>query len=58
MVTGHRRENHGDGLKEFAKALKRIAEDDPNRLIIYPVHLNPKVQKPVKKILSRINNIL
>jgi len=58
LVTGHRRENHGDGFERICKALKRIAEDDPNRLIIYPVHLNPKVQKPVKKILSRINNIL
>ena len=58
LVTGHRRENHGDGFIRICKALRRIAKDDSNRLIIYPVHLNPKVQKPVKKLLSRINNII
>jgi len=58
LVTGHRRENHGDGFERICKALKKIAEDDINRLIIYPVHLNPKVQKPVKKILSDVENII
>ena len=38
LVTGHRRENHGDGFERICLALKRIAEDDLNRLIIYPVH--------------------
>jgi len=58
LVTGHRRENHGDGFERICNALKTIAEDDLNRLIIYPVHLNPKVQEPVKRILSSIKNIL
>ena len=58
LVTGHRRENHGDGFERICKALKQIAEDDINRLIIYPVHLNPKVQEPVKKILSDVENII
>jgi UDP-N-acetylglucosamine 2-epimerase (non-hydrolysing) len=58
LVTGHRRENHGDGFERICKALKTIAEDDRNRLIIYPVHLNPKVQEPVNRILSSINNVL
>ena len=58
LVTGHRRENHGDGFERICKALKKIAEDDFNRLIIYPVHLNPKVQEPVKKILSDVENII
>ncbi len=58
LVTGHRRENHGAGFVNICKALKRIARDDRNRLIIYPVHLNPKVQEPVNKILSGINNII
>lgn len=58
LVTGHRRENHGSGFERICGALKRIAEDDKNRLIIYPVHLNPKVQEPVKRILSRVNNIV
>tara|TARA_B100001173_G_scaffold27102_1_gene21342 strand:- start:336 stop:1454 length:1119 start_codon:yes stop_codon:yes gene_type:complete len=58
LVTGHRRENHVGGFERICKALKRIAEDDTNRLIIYPVHLNPKVQEPVNRILSGINNII
>ena len=58
LVTGHRRENHGGGFERICKALKRIAEDNTKRLIIYPVHLNPKVQEPVNRILSEIDNIL
>ena len=58
LVTGHRRENHGDGFERICNALKRIAEDDINRLIIYPVHLNPKVQEPVNRILSNVKNII
>ena len=58
LVTGHRRENHGGGFERICKALKRIAKYDTNRLIIYPVHLNPKVQEPVNKILSGVNNVI
>ena len=58
LVTGHRRENHGDGFINICNALKKIALDDINRVIVYPVHLNPKVQKPVNEILSGINNII
>ena len=58
LVTGHRRENHGEGFERICRALKRIAEDDTNRLVIYPVHLNPKVQEPVKRILSEVSNVL
>jgi len=58
LVTGHRRENHGGGFERICKAIKRIAEDDSIRLIIYPVHLNPKVQEPVNRILAGINNII
>jgi len=58
LVTGHRRENHGSGFERICQALKRIAEDDANRLIIYPVHLNPKVQEPVNRILSAVNNVI
>ena len=57
LVTGHRRENHGVGFERICKALKRIAEDNTDRLIVYPVHLNPKVQEPVKRILSEVNNV-
>ena len=57
LVTGHRRENHGEGFERICQALKKIANDDRNRMIIYPVHLNPKVHEPVNKILSGISNI-
>lgn len=58
LVTGHRRENHGDGFIRICEALKEIALEKPEHLIIYPVHLNPKVQEPVKRILAGISNIM
>lgn len=58
LVTGHRRENHGVRFERICNALKKIANDDPNRLIIYPVHLNPKVQQPVNRILSGLENVV
>ncbi|SNR74789.1 UDP-N-acetylglucosamine 2-epimerase (non-hydrolysing) [Lutibacter agarilyticus] len=57
LVTGHRRENHGQGFINICKALKQIAEENPNTQIIYPVHLNPNVQKPVYELLESISNI-
>lgn len=57
LVTGHRRENHGDGFIRICSALKKIAELNPNVLIIYPVHLNPNVQEPVNKFLAEVFNI-
>jgi UDP-N-acetylglucosamine 2-epimerase (non-hydrolysing) len=58
LVTGHRRENHGASFERICQALKKIAKDDINRLVIYPVHLNPKVQEPVNRILSGVNNVI
>ena len=58
LVTGHRRENHGIGFDRICEALKIIAEDDSSRLIIYPVHMNPKVINPVNSILSGVKNIV
>ena len=58
LVTGHRRENHGDGFVRICEALKEIALEKPEYLIIYPVHLNPKVQEPVKRILADVSNIM
>ncbi len=58
LVTGHRRENHGEGLIKICKALKEIAVNYPNTQIIYPVHLNPNVEVPVNKLLSGIENII
>jgi len=57
LVTGHRRENFGRGFVEICNALKQIALNHPDVDIVYPVHLNPNVQKPVTDRLSSINNI-
>ena len=58
LVTGHRRENHGEGFIRICEALKAIAIDNKDRFIVYPVHLNPKVQEPVNRILANIENIM
>lgn len=57
LVTGHRRENHGQGFVNICKALKEIAQEHTEAQIIYPVHLNPNVQKPVYELLSDVENI-
>lgn len=57
LVTGHRRENHGEGFINICKALKEIAVNNADVQLIYPVHLNPNVQKPVYEILSDVENI-
>lgn len=57
LVTGHRRENHGQGFINICEALKTIAINNPDVDIVYPVHLNPNVQKPVKEILSDVSNV-
>lgn len=51
LVTGHRRENFGDGFEQMCKALKAIAERGDTQ-VVYPVHLNPNVQEPVNRILG------
>jgi UDP-N-acetylglucosamine 2-epimerase (non-hydrolysing) len=56
LVTGHRRENFGDGFLNICQALSTIAED-PDVQIVYPVHLNPNVQKPVYEHLGKKENI-
>ena len=56
LVTGHRRENHGQGFLNICKALNELACRDDVQ-IIYPVHLNPNVQKPVYEILGGNTNI-
>ena len=54
LVTGHRRENFGKGFLNICESLKRIANDNPGLHIVYPVHLNPNVQRPVLSILGAI----
>lgn len=57
LVTGHRRESFGEGFKNICKGIKNIADNIDEVQIIYPVHLNPNVQKPVKDYLSKNKNI-
>ncbi len=57
LVTGHRRENHGQGFINICESLKEIALNNKNVQIIYPVHLNPNVQKPVYELINDIENI-
>ncbi|AUP79394.1 non-hydrolyzing UDP-N-acetylglucosamine 2-epimerase [Flavivirga eckloniae] len=57
LVTGHRRENHGQGFINICSALKQIAIENSGTQIIYPVHLNPNVQKPVYELLGDIDNV-
>lgn len=56
LVTGHRRENFGGGFERICRALARVAERDDVQ-IVYPVHLNPNVQEPVRRHLSDHGNI-
>lgn len=57
LVTGHRRENFGDGFLHICKAIKELAALHPEMDIVYPVHLNPNAQKPVYELLSGLSNV-
>ncbi len=57
LVTGHRRENFGQGFIDICSALKTIALERPNINIVYPVHLNPNVRKPVNELLTGVKNV-
>jgi len=57
LVTGHRRENFGDGFKNICLALKKLALNNPNIDILYPLHLNPNVKNIVHQYLDEIQNI-
>jgi len=57
LVTGHRRENFGQGFENICKALARIASKYEDVEILYPVHLNPAVSEPVNRLLSNVANI-
>jgi len=59
LVTGHRRENFGDGFENICHALADLAERFDDVDILYPVHLNPNVQEPVQRILggNRLSNV-
>ena len=57
LITGHRRENFGQGFIDLCNAIRDLATRHPDWDLIYPVHLNPNVQKPVYEILDGHENI-
>lgn len=57
LVTGHRRENFGEGFTRICESLRLLAKNNPDINIVYPVHLNPSVREPVTGFLSDIKNI-
>lgn len=57
LITGHRRENFGDGMKNICEAILELSEKHENFEFVYPVHLNPNIQKTVKDILGSRKNI-
>ena len=57
LITGHRRENFGSGFLNICEAIKATAQRNPDVHFVYPVHLNPNVLQPVKKILLGLKNV-
>lgn len=57
LITGHRRESFGGGFERICQAVARLADAHPGTDFVYPVHLNPNVQEPVKRLLGRRDNV-
>lgn len=57
LITGHRRENFGEGFLSIAQALHDLANRYPQVAFVYPVHLNPNVQAPILSVLSDVPNV-
>ena len=57
LITGHRRENFGDGFERICAAIRSLASDFPGVDFLYPVHLNPNVREPVGRILQGVTNV-
>jgi UDP-N-acetylglucosamine 2-epimerase (non-hydrolysing) len=57
LITGHRRENFGDGFEQICAAIAKLAADFPGVDYLYPVHLNPNVLEPVNRILQGVSNV-
>jgi len=57
LITGHRRENFGEGFKNICAAINNLAETHQDVQFVYPMHLNPNVREPVEKYLSNKTNI-
>lgn len=56
LITGHRRENFGDGFLNICNALKNLAQKYPDIDFLYPMHLNPNVRKPIKEVFADMDN--
>ncbi|MAW94823.1 MULTISPECIES: non-hydrolyzing UDP-N-acetylglucosamine 2-epimerase [unclassified Leeuwenhoekiella] len=56
LITGHRRENFGKGMRRICEALKSLAQQRPDIHLVYPVHLNPNVKNTVFDILGELKN--
>lgn len=57
LVTGHRRESFGADLESICHGLRRLAEDNADVRIVYPIHPNPNVQQPVLRILGGVERV-
>lgn len=57
LVTGHRRENFGDGIEQICRAIAILAERFPQHRLVYPVHLNPNVLTHVNRLLGGLSNV-
>jgi len=57
LVTGHRRENFGDGIEQICKAIATLAGRFPDHRFVYPVHLNPNVLTHVNRLLGGLSNV-
>jgi UDP-N-acetylglucosamine 2-epimerase (non-hydrolysing) len=57
LITGHRRENFGDGMEQICSAVLLLAQQFPHVEFVYPVHLNPNVREPVGRLLANHSNI-
>ena len=57
LITGHRRENFGQGFENICQALHELAKMNSDVHFVYPVHLNPHVREPVNRVLSEVDNI-
>jgi UDP-N-acetylglucosamine 2-epimerase (non-hydrolysing) len=57
LVTRHRRESFGDGFESICRAIATLAGRHPELDVVYPVHLNPRVQEPVNRVLGELPNV-
>ncbi|MHA8051665.1 non-hydrolyzing UDP-N-acetylglucosamine 2-epimerase [Aquirufa sp. ROCK-SH2] len=58
LITGHRRENFGEGFIDICKAIKFLSHKYPNIDFVYPMHLNPNVRKPIYEVFGKENSLL